>query len=611
MFLIEVLERLLSGLTVVLGVGFLIFVHELGHFVLAKLSKVRVEAFSLGFGPAIWKAIRGDTEYRLSIIPLGGYVKMAGENPGEERKHASDELWAKPALNRFLIFAAGSFMNFVIAFPICITAYLIGVNEEAPLVGSIAPGSAEWSSGLQVGDEILELDGKPVRSLKDYHLGVVLADRDRDVIVTVKRNGERVQIPVLPRGPDGYGVSPIILPQISSVEKDSPAAKGGLKAGDLILSVDGVEVDAWEPVAWRIRESADKPMRFSVRRGGAPGEPDANTETLDLTITPKGDIAWTLDVEEIVPAIIQEVKAQSPTFPFGETLEKGDRVTAIVPADDPAGKIAVRTWGDFKRAIEGMGGREIRLVADRKGKTIEVRGVPRGAKGGRALIGAAPEESRAATHVPPGSAWEKAGLAVGDEILSVGGTEVDGWFSAVRLAEQSKGEPLAVQVKREGRAVSLAIPPKQIQIGRISVYPRPKTTLHRYGFADAVVVGSEQVLSMVNTTVETLKQLVMLRLSAKGLAGPVGIFTMSYKVAEQQTTKFLWFLAFISINLAVVNLLPIPVLDGGHIMFLLIEKVRGRPVSEGVLIAAQYVGLVLLLSLIVWVTFFDVIRALG
>ena len=167
------LEPTLNVIKTVLGIGGLIFVHELGHFLVGRLCGVRAEIFSIGFGPAIWKWQPGETEYRLAPIPLGGYVKFLGESP-DEGVTTPDSFQAATFPRKAAIMLAGVTMNVIAAFALFVWTFSIGVELPAPVVGAVVPGSPAWVYGLQPGDEVVTIDGRAILDFSDIVQDVVL-----------------------------------------------------------------------------------------------------------------------------------------------------------------------------------------------------------------------------------------------------------------------------------------------------------------------------------------------------------------------------------------------------------------------------------------------------
>jgi regulator of sigma E protease len=267
--------------------GILVFVHEFGHFFTAKLVGVRVEVFSFGYGKRLFGVKKGDTDYRISLIPMGGYVKLLGEGMFEkDRPVAPDDMMAKTRFERFLIMAMGSVMNIVLAVVIVAFINAVGVpvaeyQDEKPVIGWIESGSPAERAGLRVDDEIIRIAGREVETWNDVHMAVG-SKPDRLVRLEVRRDGQVLPVDLqtesVTRYQMGYaGFQAKILTQIQMVLSNSPAEKAGLKPEDLILAVDGKPVFFYQFLEV-IQKNADKELRFTVERGG---------EVLSLPITPR------------------------------------------------------------------------------------------------------------------------------------------------------------------------------------------------------------------------------------------------------------------------------------------------------------------------------------
>jgi regulator of sigma E protease len=271
----------------VIAVGILVFVHEFGHFTMAKLVGVRVEVFSFGYGKRLFGIRRGETDYRVSVLPMGGYVKLKGEGLFEtDRAIDPDDLAAKSRFQRFLIMVMGSVMNLILA--VALVAVLNGVgvsvpiySEQEPVIGWIDPGSPAEKAGLLVDDEILRVGGRPVKNWGDVELAVGTKP-DRLLPIVIRRGGTELEIKVqteaVTRYQMGYaGFRGKILTQVQMVQGGYPAEKAGLKAGDLILAIDGKPVYYYQFLQV-IRESPERELLFTIRRGG---------QTLEFRITPR------------------------------------------------------------------------------------------------------------------------------------------------------------------------------------------------------------------------------------------------------------------------------------------------------------------------------------
>jgi regulator of sigma E protease len=267
--------RNIAAFTFVLGV--LIFVHELGHFLMARRIGVRVLTFSLGFGPKILSFRRGDTEYCISAIPLGGYVKMAGENPEEARTGASDEFLSKSKWQRFQVLIMGPIMNLVLALVVMTFVLYQGADvpafgEQPVVVASVTPDSPAAKAGIQPNDRIVAIGGVPVADWDDFQMEV-LPKGGKQVRFTIERAGRRfdqdVAITAVGKYEEGYvGVVPQTRPAIAALNPGEPAYEGGLRRSDVILAVDGEKVLSQLRITEVIQAHEGKPLTFEVERNG-------------------------------------------------------------------------------------------------------------------------------------------------------------------------------------------------------------------------------------------------------------------------------------------------------------------------------------------------------
>ncbi len=720
---------------VIAGIGFLIFVHELGHFILAKLNGVRVDLFSLGFGPVLLsyrkglglqagssakrvealqrkqkelqagaeagspeedpgRTLRtlGQTEYRLSLVPLGGFVKMAGEPLGEERTGSPDELTSKKPGQRFLIFVAGTVMNFLIAFPICILSFAIGRTLSEPRLSSVpAPDSSEWAAGMTMGDRIVSINGVAVNHLEAYKKGVLRADSDKPIPVEVERGDppQRITLQLTPRGADRISVFP---PSnvVDSVKAGSPAKQAGLEPGDVILEVAGRSILSSQDIFSAVKSSAGKALPIKVHR-------PATGETLDLTVTPalnpNADARLVLDAADLLrEPVIRNIHPLSCAKDF---LREGDRLLEIndqpvasdrdvrdlvgalpdkvvtlkilrageekvshftlrrnalgrgtldvllggtegvaalgeIPPDSPleqAGAkpgdrvLAFEGWeglsvADIERNVRESFSRSVHLtIARAGGAPLEVElPVEKKPDGTKHVPAAFVEAYPRLLEVPESWPLFAAGVRGGDRVLRL---DLDGDGKLDRCAGLNdlvtageEGKPFPIEIERQGATHAFTVTPGPIPYGEIRVGLRFQTVFHRYPKRQAILLGVREVFDMAQLTFQILGKIVRGKEKASGMAGPIGIFHVSYTVIQQGLGNFLWLLGVITVSLAIFNLFPIPILDGGHILFLVIEKIKGSPVSEKAMIRAQYVGLFLLLALLVYVTKNDITRML-
>lgn len=278
--------------------GIVVFVHELGHFLAARRVGVRVLTFSLGFGPKIFTTKRADTEYAISAIPLGGYVKMAGEQPDDERSGAGDEFLSKSKWQRFQILIAGPLMNVLLAIVVLAGVLYQGADvplyqDEPAVVGRVEDGSPAAQAGIQVGDRIVSIDGVETPTWDDLFMYIV-PKANREVSVVVDRGGRMVETRLTPQSVTKWelgeiGVGPRTHLQLNILTPEGPAARGGLQLRDVILAVDGETDVTPEWLTKHINASSGRPVEFRVRREG---------REQVVQVTPEGDpglvgIGWT------------------------------------------------------------------------------------------------------------------------------------------------------------------------------------------------------------------------------------------------------------------------------------------------------------------------------
>jgi regulator of sigma E protease len=423
----------------IIVLGILVFIHEFGHFLLAKRAEVRVETFSLGFGPRLvgWK--RGDTDYRISAIPLGGYVKMTGEDPKEEDADRADSFAKKSVSARLKIVLAGPLMNLALPFLLMPLVYIVGIEQPA------------------------YLDRPPV---------------------------------------------------VGWVEKDTPAEKAGFRPGDVILRVQEEEIRTWEEAKILFASNPNQPLEVAFLRGDESG------------------------VTEITP--------ESSGYAGGYTGLEHERP---------------------------------------------------------ALVGG----------VSPGMPAEEAGLEAGDRIISINGMPTRYWEQMAEIIRAHPEEPLRIEIERNGEAFSLTASPTRdpdTGTGLLGVAYQEETVFKRYGLWKSLQNGIRDVGQSFVLTFYVLGKLVTGGLSIKTLGGPILIAKMTGDAARVGLSSLLSFVAFLSLQLGILNLLPIPVLDGGHVLFLTMEAALRRPVNIRIREAAQQVGFILLLIFILIISYNDIRRVL-
>lgn len=273
----------IAAVAFVLGV--LVFVHEFGHYAVAKLCGVRVEVFSLGFGKRLWGFRRGDTDYRLSLLPVGGYVKMSGENPMEDRTGDPGEFMSHPRWQRFLIAIAGPAMNILLAICILTTLYMYHHDFEAYLrvpvdLVTILPNSPAEKAGLQTGDRIIKVGDLQNPTWQQFRNLEIISSND-PLDLTIKRGDTvlRKSVMALPTGPEKSGEIGVEHPQVvGSLEPDAPAQAAGIMVNDVLVSVDGKTVHDIPQMLNQLQTTKDQPIKLTVLRNG---------KNVELSLTPK------------------------------------------------------------------------------------------------------------------------------------------------------------------------------------------------------------------------------------------------------------------------------------------------------------------------------------
>lgn len=318
---------LLSILAFVFVLGVLVFIHELGHFLTAKWVGVKVHVFSLGFPPKLVGKQWGDTEYRIGLLPLGGYVKMAGESPTEASGRA-EEFHSRSKLERVAILVMGPAMNLVLALGVFTALFMVGLErpaglEDPPIVRFVSEDSPAGRAGIQPGDQIVSVDGERVENWREA-LDIFLINANQTLDVALERDGERVrtELEVEARGEDqvGYtGLFPAVQPQVARLREDFPAEKAGLEPGDIIIGVDGKDIVSNQELIEAIESKQGESIRLRVLRNG---------KQLQFELTPveEGD-RYLIGIEFPAPVVVQQIR--NPVKALGAAFQECSRITEL------------------------------------------------------------------------------------------------------------------------------------------------------------------------------------------------------------------------------------------------------------------------------------------
>lgn len=445
----------------VIVLGVLIFFHELGHFLVARLFGVGVEKFSLGFGPRLFGKTVGMTDYRVSAIPLGGFVKMVGDEPDAELdpKLIPYSFTHKHVFKKILIVAAGPFFNLLLAVIIYAVFFAFIGTED-------------------------------------------------------------------------------IRPVVKHVTENSPAARAGLQTDDVVTAVNESKVSSWSEINQLIADAKGRAVRIGVKRDGS---------HFDVDVTPQTKVAKDILGDD------------APYYDVG--------FSGLAPLKAVVGEIA------------------------------------------------------------DGYPAKKAGMQKGDRIVAINGRPVDSWNTMKDVISQSKGEPLQVELVRGEETLTIEIVPvlyseenvlgEKVDSYRIGIsspgvdIPAQDRIIVKRGPIEAVAESVAQTYQISRLTLLSIGKLIKGTVSTKTLGGPIMIAEMAGQQAEAGLTNLIFFIAVLSINLAVLNFLPIPVLDGGHLMFFFIEAIIRRPINTRMREIAQQAGIFILILLMIFVFYNDITRLIG
>jgi regulator of sigma E protease len=479
----------------------------------------------------------------------------------------------------------------------------LGVIPRANVIDDVERGSSAHRAGIRAGDEILALDGQTVWNEDDIHR-IVRSRPEQALTVQVRRPGvpEPLALPLTTgvREEPHAAFNPFDHPSEPVIQEIHPASpvRGRLQRWDRIVKIGGEPVKVVRQVLEKVGASPGTPLAIEVEREG---------KIVALEVTPRrapngrGVLDIRLGREGV--CLVGKIPEDSP---LKGAAANWDRV-------ESADGIPVPAAGWLSDHIKASPGKSLSLVLARgaERKTVELP-VERGGDGkGRAkaeFVQAFP----VLHEVPESWPLAAAGLRAGDRVLRLD-TDGDGVLEVCKsLGELNtaarRRKPFPVVVERDGKELpAVDVAPGAIRHGALGVTLGVLTEYRRYGPGEALILGAQEPIDIVVMTYQLLARILGGGESLSGVGGPIRIFGISYKVTGHGTGNFLWLLAMISVNLAVFNLLPIPILDGGHILFLIVEKLKGSPVSETVLIRAQYVGLAFLFSLLILVTTNDIL----
>lgn len=528
----------------------LVIIHEFGHYFFAKIFGVKAEVFSVGFGPKIWSKQVGETEWKVSAIPLGGYVKLLGDEPDKPLppEEAARSLPRADRWKRFFIFAGGPLFNFLFAIIVYMAIIAIGEPQLASVVGRVEPGTLAEKAGFQSGDRILRVDGVKVTKFEEVLTRI--HERPGEQVVFEVMHPESTAASMLNAVPESvsgfsmYGESkhvgeiPGLLPSgratlVGVSNPQSPAGKLGIKTGAQVQMLQGKEVKTWEQLE-RVFAGVNVGEKFSLA---------------------------------LIDSALKDPKAAPKTFEF------------------------TRATKDNFSHNTGLYSSELFIQK-----------------------------------VMPGSPAELAGLKEGDRVVKIGGVEL-GSFFALRDQVQSSGEKdgkVKVEWERDGKHIDATITPtatvsrdpllKKTTQYTVGIMPmmamaEPETVIERtLNPFSLAYQGTERMLVFSWRNLVSIGKMFTGEVSMATLGGPILIGKIAGESLARGLISFLNTMAIISIGLGILNILPVPILDGGHIALLGLESIRKRPLSIRQMEIIQQFGLGMIALLMIVVMKNDILR---
>ncbi len=647
--------QLLNILIVAIGLGLVIFFHELGHFLVAKWCNVYVERFSIGFGQPIFSRKYGETEYVLGWLPFGGYVKMLGQDDMDPGQMTDENVaqnprayTAKSVPQRMAIISAGVIMNIITGTLFFVMVFSIGIQKVDRVAGSVQVGMPAWRNGMRAGDTITHINGGKVEEFDDVTRRTVLS-RGPITIGGYHDDGKTFELTM---EPEVYGIRKVIgIGPSSSLEVIDPsevitfgpampgsaAAQAKFQYGDKIVSVNGEKVANTRALYAKLNDLTSETVQVEVERKGSNGE----TSNVVLELPPQPFIGSGLKMGMGKVEAIQKdsVAAKAGILP-------GDRIARVNDLD------VERDMDPFRLTefFSAHAGEEVTVTVRRDGgpgsaETLTFKLIPEdrtpwseppvapNSPISIPSIGIAYHLVPIVFEVREGSPAAEAGIKPRDTVTHLELTKISGlpknalnlFESSFEIGEKNWAHAFwTMQENGRNGPIKLTIKPATGEASKvIELTPEPipgwfvpttrglllsvlQTERKAKNFPEALGMGLRYTMNSIEDIYLTLRGLFTRDISPKGLSGPIGIAKLAYSFANVGIVHFLFFLGIISINLAVINFLPIPVLDGGHMVFLIWEAIFRKKPSEQVVATATYFGLAFVLSLFIFVLYLDI-----
>jgi regulator of sigma E protease len=666
-------------LLVMLGFGAVVLVHEFGHFIVAKISNIKVEAFSIFMPPILLgiqkteKGIKirilpeifpkegdktgegmmsftigkkghpGETEYRIGLIPFGGFVKMLGQDDiGSVKDNSDPRSFAnKPVSIRAAVITAGVVFNIISAIIIFMITFLIGIDLQPPVVGGVEPNSPAARAGLRPGDEVIDVAGQ-TRDLDFSYIAVAAA-----------LSGKNAEVPLKVRHTDGneadyklvaailpgdksirlFGIEPAASLTIAKLSEPNDVndlfARTGLLPGDRIISINGQDIRG----NWELMEILKKTIAPEITiQAGRPGK-NGQTQQIEtkikltMNVSAGNDLQSQIELSNIysmVPRlkIISEDVPGMPASASSKSLQAGDIIVAVNDVNNPVFtelRDIVTQYKDKPLPVKVL-----RIGANGREQVVAVTVTPKQAKGSdKVLIGVAlaldAEHPVVARTIDSAQGLSKLDIPAGATITAVDGRPVASFYDIIKeIKKAAAGERINLDWRIDQEiagsvAINVGDDNKFMDVKTYPSIDIPfailKRTYKASGPINAIGMGLRRTGMFVAQTYVTLRRLIGGLVTPDNLMGPVGIIKLSYQVvSEQPAVYYVYFLGMMSAMIAVFNFLPLPPLDGGFIVLLIIEKIKGAALSEKAQTIIAYTGWFLILALFLYVTFNDIFR---
>ncbi|MBN1456517.1 MAG: site-2 protease family protein [Sedimentisphaerales bacterium] len=694
---------IINILIVAVGFGAVIMIHEFGHFIVAKIGGIKVEAFSIGFPPTfigIQKKENGirfrilpkffpkntgdpdddgfiftipgkhkpsDTEYRISLLPFGGFVKMLGQDDTGSVEASNDprSFANKPVSIRIAVAASGIVFNAISAVLIFMIVFLIGVDLMPAVVGQVRPNSPAQIAGIKPQDRIIEIDGETFVDFLSYSMTTMLSEKAKPIHLKIQRpDGDIEEMTVVAEDSKGallpgkdIGIIQAKTLNIASGLTSSDVKylyeTTGLKPGDKVIAFDSMPVrDSWE-LDKLVQNALKSSCTLTIERIDPDTKKINNIDiSLPLSVDRVNDNFETgfdiAHIYSIIPRLkivtVQGIKEQK-TFkekvisiwknkvlkqPVPEktelTLEKGDIILQAANTINP-------TFEELHDITNEHAEKPLQLKVLRKNdqgieNSVDITVTPRIIEepseeypAGKAIIGFLAdldvEHPVVADTIDIKNGPSALDIPKGAIITKVDGQEVASFYDIIEIIRKSCGQKISIDyVTADGKdagGTGILVPSKHdyisVKTGFEDAVPFDylKENFKADNPIQAVIMGLKKTKMFIVNSYLTLKGLMVQSVKKEAISGPVGIVTISYKIAASQSlTYYAYFMGLVSSCLAFMNLLPIPIVDGGVIVLLIIEKIKGSPLSLRIQETISYVGLAFIITLFVWLTYNDI-----